>query len=243
MRPIIRTAIGCTALLAASCSPKFYTPNTQNVPLMKEKGQTNLTVAGNGNQAEFQAAYALTSHIAVQGNGGLFIPKDLDNGNGGSGRFLEGGVGYFSPVGDNFVFEAYGLLGFGGFENHLPSTVDQYPNTSGKISANIARYSIQPVFGYVSKYFSIAVSSRISSLNYSRIGGNLVYNDVIQTDYLASNRSGMLLEPALTVRGGFERFKLQLQFGGSFNLTNSDFRQDKSYMTLGLNFNFGTIQQ
>jgi len=239
----LRLTIAFAGILATSCSPKFYSPNTQNVPLMREKGQTNLTVAGNGNQVEFQGAHALTGHLAVQANGGLFIPKDLDNGNGGSGRFLEGGAGYFAPVGESFVFEAYGLLGFGGFENHLPNTVNDYPGTTGKISANIARYSIQPSFGYVSKYFAVAISSRISSLNYSRINGNLTFEDVIQTNYLSSNRSTMLLEPALTIRGGLEKFKVQLQFGGSFNLTNSSFRQDNSYMTLGLNFNFGVTPQ
>lgn len=233
------TIVASIAFLAFGCSPKYYSPNTQNVPLMREQGQTNLSVAGNGNQAEFQGAFALTDHIAIQANGGLFIPKDLDNGNGGSGNFIEGGAGYFLPVGTNFVFETYGLFGFGGFENHLPSTVDQYPGTTGEISANVARYSLQPSFGYFNKYFSVALSSRISSLNYSRINGNLTFDDRNQQDYLYANRSTMLLEPAVTIRGGLEKFKLQLQLGGSFNLTNSSFRQDDSFMTLGLNFNFG----
>lgn len=229
-----------TAVLVASCSPKYYSPNTQNVPLMREQGQTNLTVAGNTNQVEFQGAYGITEHVAVQLNGGLFIPKDLDNGNGGSGNFVEGGAGYFTPVGTNFVFEAYGLFGFGGFENHLPSTVENHPATTGDISANIARYSIQPSFGYVTKYFTVAVSSRISSLNYNKISGDLIFEDREQVNYLKENKSLMLLEPALTIRGGLQKFKLQLQVGGSFNLSNNSFRQDNAFMTLGLNFNFGT---
>lgn len=226
-------------ILATGCSPKYYSPNTQNVPLMREQGQINLNLSGNGNQAEFQAAYGVINHLAVQVNGGLFIPKDNDNGNGGSGNFVEAGAGYFTPVGTSFVFEAYGLFGYGGLENHLPSTVSDYPATTGKISANISRYSVQPSFGYVHKYFSVALSSRISSLNYSRISGNLIYGGENQQDYLRDNRSSMLIEPALTIRGGLPKLKLQLQFGKSFNVSNSNFSQDDTFMTVGLNYNFG----
>ena len=101
-----------------SCSPKFYTPNTQNVPLISEKGETNLTLSGNGNQVEFQGAYGIGKNIAVQANGGLFIPADLDNGDGGSGKFIEFGGGYFTPVSENWVFETYGIVGFGSFDIH-----------------------------------------------------------------------------------------------------------------------------
>ncbi|MBA3705206.1 MAG: hypothetical protein H0W84_04725 [Bacteroidetes bacterium] len=221
-----------------SCSPKFYTPNTQNVPLISEKGETNLTLSGNANQVEFQGAYGIAKNIAVKANGGLFIPSDLDNGNGGSGKFFEVGGGYFKPISENWVFEAYGIIGFGSFENHLPSTKNIYPQTNGDISANILRVGIQPNFGYKSKYFSAAVSSRFVNLSYNNINGDLIFEDVNQPNYLKDNSSNFLIEPALTIRGGFEKFKLQLQYGYSVNLSNSNFRQDNSFMTLGLNFNF-----
>lgn len=220
----------------ASCNPKYYTPNTQNVPLMSQKGETNLTLTGNGNQVEFQGAYAATQDIAVIANGGLFIPADLDNGNGGSGKFVELGAGYFKPVAQNWVFETYGILGFGSVENHLPSTKDANPQTSGDISANIVRIGIQPNFGYKSKHFSAAISSRLVNLSYSNIKGDLIYEGEQQTAYLDKNSSNFLLEPALTIRGGLERIKLQMQLGYSLNLSNNDFRQDDSFLTLGLNF-------
>ena len=225
-------------LTAASCSPKFYSPNTQNVPLITEQGQFSLNVnGGGGGQVGFQGAVGLTDAIAVQVNGGLFIPGELDNGNGGSGNFAEGGVGFYRPIGSSFVFETYGLFGFGRFENHLPSTMDQYPGTSGKMSGNILRYGFQPNLGFVTKYFTIAVSSRLVLLDYYNIDGNLTFEDADQVAYLKDNRSSFLLEPALTIRGGVEKVKLQLQVGTSVNVTNSDFRQDKGFATIGLNFN------
>jgi len=225
-------------IVMTSCSPKFYSPNTQNVPLISEKGETNLTLSGNGNQVEFQGAYGLTEHIAIKANGGLYIPKDLDNGNGGSGKFIEIGGGYFKPVYTNFVFETYAIAGFGSFENHLPSTTSAYPLTTGDISANLFRIGIQPNFGYKTKYFSAAVSSRFVNLSYSKVEGDLIFEEINQPEYLKGNSSNFLVEPALTIKGGFDKIKLQLQYGYSFNLSNSNFRQDNSYLTIGLNFNF-----
>lgn len=221
-----------------SCSPKFYTPNTQNVPLISEKGESNLTLSGNGNQVEFQGAYGLTNHIAIKANGGLFIPSNLDNGNGGSGKFLEFGAGYFNPLSEHWVFETYGIAGFGSFENHLPSTRDVYPLTNGDISAKLFRVGIQPNFGFKSKYFSAALSSRFVNLSYSNIKGDLIYDNESQTNYLKNNSYNFLIEPALTIRGGFEKVKLQVQYGYSLNLSHSNFRQDNSFLTVGLNFNF-----
>jgi hypothetical protein len=226
------------AAIMSSCSPKYYTANTQNVPLISEKGETNLTLSGNGNQVEFQGAMGVSKCIAIQANAGLFIPSDLDNGDGGSGKFFEAGVGYFKPVSTHFVFELYGLAGAGSVENHLPSTTDANPNTEGDISANIFRYGIQPNFGYQSKYFSAAISSRLVNLRYSNIDGDLIYNGEDAVGYLNENDSHFLVEPALTVRGGLDKIKLQLQVGFSWNVTNENFRQDKEFVTIGLNFNF-----
>ena len=236
-KSILILASGCFLLLT-SCNPKYYTANTQNVPLISQKGETNLTLAGNANQVEAQGAYGITKNIALQANGGLFIPGDLDNGNGGSGRFLELGAGYYKPLENNLVFEVYGLLGMGAVENHLPSTVADYPSTKGDISASMFRYGIQPNIGYKSKHFSVAVSSRFVNMNYSNIKGDLIFDNQSQVAYLESNKSNFLVEPAITIKGGLDKIKLQLQYGYSLNLSNSSFTQDKTWFTIGLNFNF-----
>ncbi len=239
---LLLCAVACYSLLTA-CSPNYYSANTQNAPMISEKGETSIAAAGNTSQIEFQGAYGLTNSIAIQANGGWFIPEELDNGNGGSGRFGEGGIGYYKVFNENLVFETYGLIGAGRVENHLPSTVEQYPGTTGKISANILRYGIQPVFGYKSEYFSVAISSRFSVLNYSNIRGNLTFEDEDQIAYLQSNSSNFLIEPALTLRGGIDWLKFQFQVGPSFNLSNNSFRQSTSFATIGLFFNFSSMQE
>lgn len=67
--------------------------------------------------------------------------------------------------------------------------------------------------------------------------GDLIFDGVNQVNYLKENNSNFIIEPALTIRGGLEKIKLQLQYGYSMNLSNSTFTQDKGYLTIGLNFN------
>lgn len=111
------------------------------------------------------------------------------------------------------------------------------PQTTGDISANLLRFGIQPSLGYKSNHFEAAISSRFASLNYSNIEGDLIFENVNQVNYLNDNKSNFIIEPALILRGGFEQIKLQLQLGYSLNVTESDFKQDKAFGTIGLNFN------
>lgn len=172
-----KTLIVAIGVGLVACSPLYYTPNTQNVPLISEKGETNLRLSGNGNQVEFQGAVGISDNFAIQGNGG--------------------------------------------FENHCDT---------GDLSANILRISIQPNFGFKSEYFSAAVSSRIVNLSYNNVAGGLNFEGIAQKKYLEDNASNFLLEPALTIGAGLEKVKLQVQYGYSINLTNSDFEQDNSVL-------------
>lgn len=235
MRNIV-LSVSVAAIALMGCSPNYYTPSTQNVPMITAPGQVSLSASGNANQGEIQAAVGVANNIAVQANAGIVQPKDLDNGDGGSGNFIELGVGYFKPIADHFVFETYLLGSKGSMENHFPSTKNDHPNTTGDIKANVMRYSVQPSLGYFSKNFSAAVSARLSSLNYSSIRGSLFYNNENQIGYLGRNSSMLLVEPALTIRGGLEHLKLQLQVGYSLNATNSNFAQTTTYAVVGINF-------
>lgn len=227
-----------SALAITGCSPKYYVPNTQNVPAIGGKGQVNFTLAANSNQTELQAAVGITDKLAIQLNGG-YVPQKNSNGNSGTGKLIEGGLGYYHNFNDKWLFDTYLLAGGGTVENSFPSTVSDNPRTNGNISANLFRMGIQPGLTFRKRYFSMTGSARVSSLNYWDIDGNLVFEGDNQQTYLRNNNSNFLIEPALTLRTGFERLKFQLQIMRSFNLTNPGFKQDNTLVSVGLNLHFG----
>ncbi len=49
--------ISLSVIILTSCSPKYYSANTQNVPLISAKAEKNITVSGNGNQVELQGGF------------------------------------------------------------------------------------------------------------------------------------------------------------------------------------------
>lgn len=230
--------IAVIALTNMGCNPNYYIPNTQNVPIIKAKGQTNLSFAGNDNQIEFQGAYGVTDNLAIQGNAAMIAPEAEDNGNGGSGRLIDVGVGYYKNLNSYFLLETYGLLGAGKMENHFPSTTATYPNTTGRIRANLYRIGVQPCISFHHPYFSVSASAKVMSLNYFDIDGSLIFEDYDQTVYLTNNKSNIMFEPAITIRGGLKKVKLQIQLLKSINLSNQEFLQDEGLLSIGLNFNF-----
>ncbi len=227
-----------TVFVLSSCNTKYYIPNTQNVPTINNAGQVSATVAGNGNQLEFQGAIGISDAIALQANADIVLARDEDNGNGGEGKFFEGGIGYYKNITDNLLFDTYALLGFGSMENHFPSTINDFPATDGKISANLLRYGVQPSLSLNYENFSIIGSSRFVNLNYSNVSGTLTKDSLNQNIYLNNNKSNFLIEPAITIRAGLERLKFQVQYMKSINISNEDFPQDNDLISVGVNFKF-----
>ena len=225
-------------LAFVGCSPKYYVPNTLNVPMIQAKGQTNLTVAANDNQVEFQGARGLSDSLALQVNLGFVNPKDEENGNNGSGRLLEAGLGYYRNLTPSLLFDVYGLVGAGSVDNDFPTSLGN-PGTTGKISAEMSRFGVQPSLTLHGRRLSLSGSVRLSSLRYRKIEGSLIFAGEDQVDYLNRHKSQTLFEPALTFRAGGGRVGLQVQLVRSVNLSDSDFRQDDGLATVGINVRFG----
>lgn len=233
----------CAVSLAGiftACSPVYHVPATQNVPLFTEQGQGRVAAFSDGGSAEIQGSYAVSDAIGLQLNTGFYFPGDEDNGNGGNGQYVEGGLGYYAPISADgkFVFETYGLLGIGGVKNHFPSSIQSNPGTTGNIEAKAFRYGIQPAIGFRSSFFEAAVSTRFMGINYSDVQGSLIFDNEDQVQYLMDNSSQLVLEPSFTLRAGLDWGKIQLQYAHSINLGDDTFRQTEGHLTLGLIFAF-----
>lgn len=227
---LLVTIIYCSII---GCNPIYYRPNTQQVPLFKEKGEIRASVVSNLNdQFEIQTAYAVNNNIGILANG-IFVNYDLENdGNYVKGNFIEVGGGYYKPIWNKFVFECYGTVGYGNvFSQFGEPSMSMFTRT---IETDLLRIGVLPLIGYRTKYFSAAFSSRLAHLSFFNYSGGYVYESNLQTDYLRLNKSNMLIEPALTLRGGWNYIQLQAQIVGSYNLSNKNFYQDTSSFSIGL---------
>ena len=235
-RTALALAVFLWAIVATACSPKYYVPGTQNVPLLQHQGDAAASYAGGEWRSEFHGAYAVTDQAAVMLNASFFYPEDDEEGDGGDGQLLEAGLGYHRDLARRMVIETYGLLGMGRVENHFPSTLADNPSTTGQIRSTLLRIGSQSSLGFRSRYVDAAASTRVALLNYLGPSGSLAFAGEDQVEYLERENLHVLVEPALTVRAGIGPFKLQAQLGKSYNLTNPDFRQDDGHFTLGVGY-------
>jgi len=221
-------------VVLAACAPKYYAPNTHNVPMLTRRGDYSAVGAVGDSRFEIQGAYAVTGELAVMANAAHFDKPDDEQGDGGGGGLLEVGFGYQRPLDEHFQFAVFGLVGGGDVENHFPSTLVANPGTTGILEAKLARFGVQPVIGFRSRYVEGAASMRVVGLRYSDVRGNLIFGGEDQVQMLSSQTRHTLLEPALTLRAGFETVKLQLQLGWSSNKGHGNFRQDEGHLTAGV---------
>ena len=225
-----------TALLVLSgCTHYYYAPNMQNVPVFQQKGESRINLAlSTGDEwsgFELQGAHAFTNRV-----GGVFNfvtgGGDDDEYGSGHGTMLEGGAGYFYPAGKHFVFETYGQLGYGGIKNLYTNNSSSYSNV------DFFRFSVQPAVGFRNSIVEFIFSARLASLNYLSIKQSYVGDsfELKNLDYIHDHSSSLLAEPAATLRLGYKYIKLQLQVGGSFNLTAPDLQQENANVNFGLAF-------
>lgn len=233
---LLKLATILLVFTAFACSPKYYVPNTQQVTLFEEQGDINLTLIADGTKVEGHAAYAISDQFSAAVGYTTFQPMEVNDGDNGSGSLFEVAPGYYTRVGDNLIFEAYAQFGFGKFENHFLNQLDTL-QADRTIMANAFRLGLQPSIAFKKDNFAVALSSRFSSLNYSKIEGDLVFGGVDQIEFLTENKNNFIIEPALTFWFGLEKIKLQAQYAFSFNVSNSEFPRDKQLLSLGINAN------
>ncbi|MBN2214109.1 MAG: hypothetical protein JW723_07685 [Bacteroidales bacterium] len=221
--------------LLSSCTHYYYAPNMHNVPLFQQKEEFHLDLSGSlGNEFtgfEVQAAFSLTDNIGIMANGFVVDrERDLYPDEYGRGHLIEGGAGAFVPLHTNIVFETYFGVGLGKVENGYDTGITS--------KLNLNRYFFQPSLGYTSDLIDIAVSLRLSGLRYNdiRLTGTLEQEDQDQIRCISKNPFSVLVEPAITLRGGWEHVKFQLQLGFSGNETNRDLLQEHINLNFGLYF-------
>ena len=180
-------------LVFAGCASGLYAPNMQNVPLFQEKNEIRINAAYGitdaDNAVELQLAYAPTANIGIQAN-----------------ALLHGYDFYLSKFNNkHWVFETYGLLGLGQAFPAFSYYKEGYKQ--------YGKFSLQPAIGFTAKGFDAALSARASYLLNDVAWKRIDENSDEYGKYYKSN--SFLIEPAITLRGGWKYVKLQTQLGAS----------------------------
>lgn len=226
-------AVSCLlfAALFTSCKT-VYQPNAINTPLFNNAGEFRATV----DPANVQLAYAVSDHGGIMVNGFRVKENTEDNNIRGKGGLVEVGFGYYTRF-RPFVFETYFGGGLGAV--HFDETRQENNTTTVRnFDANGMRFFIQPSFGLTSRYFDVAITPRFVMGKYYNVVTNYSTQEQIDGHFYAVDRPfWMFIEPALTVRGGYEWIKLQVQFGLSQKINNEALSYKDSFLNVGLSFN------
>lgn len=218
-------------VLFCNCSHYYYVPNTQHVPLFKDKNEYRFSAAyAEGDESscgEFQAAYSVTGNMGIMANFMTAKGGEKTNADYAHGNYFEGAAGYFKPVSKYGVFEIYGGIGKGS-ENHTYYD-SYYKQPEGDASLSLVKIFIQPAFGVTFNALDVALSTRISSLSFSNIHNN-IYGNSVESNRLhdLDQKMHLFFEPALTLRGGWKYVKVQLQasYSGYMNTPRLDFGEE-----------------
>ena len=241
------------SLLTESCYRYYHLPTGSNMPLFKEKGEAKILVAVGSYDivfprnlgVEIQGAYAVTDKTALGVsffNSGSRVANDSER---NTSYELMYGAFHTLSSGDDFagIFEIYG--GFAnGFSRHNFSDGDY-------ARANYFKPFIQPNIGFRKKSFEVALGLRLGRLNYYNFqsdfsSGNNDFNE-LEFGRLTSKNPFLMVEPAISFRGGGERFKVCWQFTRAFanNLNGDNSNGNAPFapysISLGFSLNAGIL--
>lgn len=243
-----------------SCSHIYYYPTTQNVPLLQERNDIRLNAGAsyklvNISAADFQFAWAGTRHLAMAGTFTTVTGNASDNISEGNGYYADGAIGYFNKLNEELVFEVYGGYGQSqqqhqyGTSRRMGSSGDRQIVDFGTSRLSFRQYYIQPAIGAGKDGVDLIFSLRCSYLDFYSVNNHLLTDTINKYTYnsplffpleeIDAQRTYYLLEPAATLRVGWQHVKLQLQWVHSLHLNTSrpeGFRF--SHFSMGLSFAF-----
>jgi hypothetical protein len=201
-----------------SCSPVIYSTVGQNTPMFKEKGEFSINAGYSAAMSSddltdieglsIQTAYAFDNRWAAIGS--LYSLKNAVEADDtynwkGNGTYWELGGGRYGKLGtDWWAYEVFAGLGSASIKNedHLSSDF---------LDINFTKPFVQPSIGFIHKYVDVIFTPRIGYLIFSdptfKFGqGEVAYE---------MPKDGFVFEPGVTLRGGYQGIKLQIQYNYS----------------------------
>ena len=207
----------------SACAPA-YIPNVINTPLLSNEKEIQTAVYSGVSGFDPQLSYALTDHVGLMLNGSFSNQSSDTTDDFHKHQFVEWGAGYYTKLGVNGRFEAFGGIGYGNLQTYWENSLWK-PYTTVK---NI-RFFIQPTIGSTTDILDASFSTRV------------VLIDIYQGSY---NSTGIFFEPVLTAKLGYKYVKAVAQLGYSLPLNQShiDFVNEPIIFSVGLQATIGKKQ-
>jgi len=242
------------SLFVTACTPTYYAPGTLPTPGLKNKGEVKFAVHKSessdeestsiGSGMDVEIAYSPIQNLGLVFHSNRFsdsFQNPIKRGSGlygfpeyeyvqytAKGDLYNFGVGYYKNLHPSLVWETYGTVGLGSFDMR-------------ELTADLRKTAIQSGVVYANDIFECGIHLGLASLKYRNIQGDVTNYDESQNQYLNENSDNVLANTALTVRLGYRPVKIQLQVGGSENLTNPDFKMNDNYASCGLFFDVSEL--
>ena len=193
----VQGVIAVFSLLLCCCScASVYVSSVRNAPLMTGRGEFQGS-ASFGNGANVNAAYALTDHLGITA-GGMYANNRAQNLNNTYRRHqsAEVALGYFAHN-NKISYETF--VGYGAGRGYAQDSVFGFfffANTQRTSEAGYHKYFIQPTFAFRPKRFLLAVTLRITYVEFKDIR---VMTDNGNPSVL-QNKYSYVFEPCFTAK-------------------------------------------
>lgn len=221
------------ALLLSSCTA-VYVPNTHNIPLLSEQGDININTSAGTNGYDFQGSYAVSDHLGVMTNISAANTTSDSTRNFHKHLFVEGGPGYYLKLSDAARFEVFGTAGYGYVSGLYGYYFISY--TEDIVEGNFYRFAIQPTIGATTDYFDGAFAVKLAYFSTVNLKTNQDFS-YYGKPYSPPELSAFLIEPTITVRGGYKFVMFNVQTGVSLPVdATPDFRWRPFIFSVGLTY-------
>lgn len=181
------------------CAPT-YVPNVVNTPMLSNKGEFHANFNTGTSGFDPQLSYAITDNIGVMLNASIENRNRDSTDSHHRHKFIELGAGYYTKFAEIGRFETYVGFGRGTINAHYDFILWK---SFSDVKYN--RIFVQPAIGISTRWFDGSLAMR------------MVYVDIFQKGHRTYS---FFMEPAVTVKFGYDYFKFVTQMGYSFPADN-----------------------
>ena len=230
-RKTFRLTMACLSalLLALMSSCAVYRPQIVEIPLIEQKGDVQLDGSLGITGAHVSVAAGLTDNLAAQAFGRMSLGCN----------YARAALGLYRPAG-NTVKELY--AGFGAGNGEYEYTSDADPNLRYTHGGFYNILFLQGNYGWnhlsndhITLGFGLKLGYMHDELN---IWGTNTETDIIEIQRSPVNNR-LLVEPSLTFRFGWNRFKFTYNLGCCVMIPNTDMSGLHIRSNIGISYRFG----